>query len=84
MRQRITAKEDKGCTMANTCFDFSKTNLQFSAVEVHIKMWKHVISGKLAKGQETNGIMKRNFFKLESTHQQSCGYIGLCILGFAA
>lgn len=54
-------------------------NLERSALEVHIKVWRHVIGGKLAKWQETNGIMKRNFFKLESTHH---GYIGLWVLGF--
>lgn len=52
-------------------------NLKCSALEVHIKVWRLVVSGKLAKWQETNGIMERNFFKLENTHQQTCGYIGL-------
>lgn len=80
----IPAKEDKGCTKAIICFDFLENNLQCSALEVHIKMRRYVISGKLAKWQETNGIMKRNFFKLESIHQQSCGYIGLWSLRFPA
>lgn len=70
--------------MAIICFDFSENNLKCSALEVNIKVWRHVVSGKLAKWQETNGIMKWNFFKLESTHQQGCGYIVLWVLGFPA
>lgn len=80
----VAAKEDKGYTVAIVCFDFSENNLQCSALEVNIKVWRHVISGKLAKWQETNGVMKRNFFKLESTHQQGCGSFGLWVPGFPA
>lgn len=36
-----------------------------------------VISGKLAKWHETNGVIEQNFFKLESTHQQRCRSTGL-------
>lgn len=53
--------------MAIIRFDFSENSLQCSVLEVHIKVWRHVISGKLDKWLETNGIMKQNFFKLEKS-----------------
>jgi len=80
--EAITAKEDKGYTVDIICFDFSENNLQCSVLGVNIKAWRHVISGKLAKWQETNGVINQNFFKLESTHQQGCGSISLWVPGF--
>ena len=80
----VTAKEDKGYKVAIICFDFSENNLQCSALVVNFKAWRHVISGKLAKWQETSGVMKWDFFRLESTHQQGCGSIGLWVPGFPA
>lgn len=66
--EAVTAKGDKEYTVDIIRFDFSENNLQCSVLEVNIKPWRHVISGKLAKWQEINGVVKRNFFKLESTH----------------
>lgn len=82
--EAVAAKEDKGYPVAIICFDLSENNLQCSVLEVNIKAQSHVISGKLAKWQETNGVIKQNIFYLESTHQQGCGSIGLWVPGFPA